>query len=115
MATATKAEDLAMASSFARLLLALNPAPKVAQSASATIAAADRNPRDAIVLPSYDHMEDKFVICAASHAIIPAGGAGAVTDAPSGAKYLPEFKGLVCRISKISEVGRLASGLRSFV
>ncbi|KAE8254731.1 hypothetical protein A4X13_0g3299 [Tilletia indica] len=115
MATATKAGNLAMASSFARRLLALNPAPKVAQSASATIAAADRNPRDAIVVPGYDPLEDKFVICAASHAIIPAGGAGAVTDALTGAKYLPEYKGSICRISEISEVGRLASGLRSFV
>ncbi|KAE8220827.1 hypothetical protein CF326_g8680 [Tilletia indica] len=85
MATATKAENLAMASSFA---------PKT----SAIITAADRNPCDVIVVPGYDHLEDKFVICAASHAIIPAGGAGAVTDALTGAKYLPEDKGSICRI-----------------
>ncbi|KAK0552131.1 hypothetical protein OC846_001802 [Tilletia horrida] len=115
MAVATKAGNLAMSGSFARRLLALNPAPKVAQQAQATVSAADRNPRDAITVPGYDPLEDKFVICAASHTFIPAGGAGAVTDALTGAKYLPEYKGTIDRIAEISEVGRLASGLRSFV
>lgn len=113
MNAAQKAGNLRMAGGFARRLLDLNPAPRAAQTAQQVLTMADRNPRDAIPVPAYDAHERLFVICAASHILIPAGGAGAVEDPLTGAKYLPEFKGSKCKISGISIVGRIASGLRT--
>ncbi|PWN48212.1 putative COP1 [Violaceomyces palustris] len=113
MMEARKANNLAMASSFAKRLLSLSPAPKVAQSAQQIISLADRNPRDAVEVPGYDPLERNFVICAGSHVLIPGGGMGSVQDPLTGARYLPEFKGTLCKISQISEVGRVCSGLRS--
>lgn len=115
MNAAQKASNTKMAGGFARRLLDLNPAARVAQSAQQILAMADRSPRDAIAIPSYDPHERAFVICAASHMLIPAGGLGAAEDPLTGAKYLPEFKGSRCRISQISTVGKIASGLRTWV
>jgi len=36
-----------------------------------------------------------------------------VLDPLTGAKYLPEFRGTLCKVSGISEVGRFATGLRN--
>ena len=98
---------------FARRLLELTPPPKVAQVAQQIVALSDRQPRDTVPLPGYSVHEPDYVICAGSHTLIPAGGANAIEDPLTGAKYLPEFRGSLCRVSEISEVGRLASGLRS--
>jgi len=68
-----------------------------------------------VPVPQYDPHERTFVICPASHSLIPAGGLGAVEDPLTGAKYNPEYKGERCRISQISEIGKIASGLRTFV
>lgn len=105
--------NLAMAGHFARRLLELTPPPKVAQVAQQIVALSDRQPRDTVPLPGYSVHEPDYVICAGSHTLIPAGGANAIEDPLTGAKYLPEFRGSLCRVSEISEVGRLASGLRS--
>lgn len=89
--------------------------PKVEQLAQSVITAADRNPRDAVLVSGYDAHERDFVICAGSQVLIPAGGQGAIEDPFTGAKYLPEFKGSTCRISRISEVGKVGSGLRTWI
>lgn len=115
MNTAQKAGNSKMAGGFARRLLDLNPAARVAQLAQQILSLSDRNPRDAIAVPTYDAHERSFVICAASHALIPAGGMGAVEDPLTGAKYLAEYKGTICRISQISIVGKVASGLRTWL
>lgn len=115
MNAAQKAGNTKMAGGFARRLLDLNPAQRVAQTAQQILTMSDRSPRDAVPIPSYDPHERSFVICAASHMLIPAGGMGAVEDPLTGAKYLPEFKGSICRISQISVVGKVASGLRTWL
>lgn len=71
--------------------------------------AGDRNPRDAVEF-TYDHFSE-FDICAGSLTAIVK-GSPVVTSAYSGAKYLPEFKGTVCRVDGISEVGLPGSGFR---
>ncbi len=114
MTEARKVNNLAMAASFAKRLVALSPAPAVAQKAQQIISLAERSPRDAVEVAGYDPLEQTFVICAGSHRLIAAAGAGSVADPLTGARYLPEFKGSLCKVSQISEVGRLASGLRSF-
>lgn len=117
MNEARKVGNLNLAAGFAKRLLELGPSAKVEQLAQSVISSADRSPRDAIPVPGYDPHERAFVICAGSHALIPAGGAGMaiVEDPLTGAKYLPEYRGTVCKVSQISEVGRVASGLRTWI
>ena len=105
--------NLAMAGHFARRLLELSPPAKVVQVAQQILTLSDRQPRDAVPLPNYSTHEAVYVVCAGSHVLIPNGGAGAVEDPLTGAKYLPEFAGSLCKVSQISEVGKLATGLRS--
>ncbi|EPQ26336.1 uncharacterized protein PFL1_05984 [Pseudozyma flocculosa PF-1] len=114
MTEARKVNNYAMAASFARRLLELSPAPAIAQKAQQIISLAERSPKDAVDVAGYDPLERTFVVCAGSHVLIPAGGVGSVQDPLTGARYLPEFKGTLCRISQISEVGKLGGGLRSF-
>lgn len=108
--------NLKTAAHFAQRLLNLQPPPsaKVEQIARAVLTAADRNPRDAVPVPGYDAHERDYVICAGSLVLIPAGGQGAIEDPLTGAKYLPEFRGTRCKISQISEVGKVGSGLRTW-
>lgn len=115
MNAAQKAGNNKMAGTFAKRLLDLQPSARVAQLAQQIMAAADRNPRDAVPVPNYDPHDRSFVICAGSHVLIPAGGAGAIEDPLTGAKYLPEFKGTRCAVTGITEVGKVASGLRTWV
>ena len=105
--------NLAMAGHFARRLLELNPPAKIVQVTQQILTLSDRQPRDAVPIPSYSTHETVYVVCAGSHVLIPNGGAGAVDDPLTGAKYLPEFVGSLCHVSQISEVGKLATGLRS--
>lgn len=113
MMEARRVGNLAMAGHFARRLVALEPPAKVVQVAQQIISMSDRQPRDAVPVPNYSVHETAYVICAGSHTLIPGGGATAVEDPLTGAKYLPEFRGTLCKVSEISEVGRLATGLRS--
>lgn len=72
-------------------------------------AQAERTPTNAIDI-EYDQFAE-FDICAASFTPIYA-GQPFVQDPLTGAKYLPEFKGQVCRITGVTEIGAPASGLR---
>jgi coatomer protein complex subunit alpha (xenin) len=85
------------------------PYPLHYYQARSVITAGDRNPRDAIEV-SYDHFSE-FDICAASLSPIVKGTA-AVRSPFSGAKYLPEYEGSVCRVDGISQIGLSGSGLR---
>ena len=53
----------------------------------------------------------EFEICSASFTPIYKGSA-AVTEALVGAKYKPEYKGQVCRVTNVTSIGAPASGLR---
>lgn len=113
MMEARRVGNLAMAGHFARRLIELQPPAKVVQVAQQILALSDRQPRDAVPVPGYSTHEAVYVVCAGSHTLIPNGGAGAIEDPLTGAKYLPEYAGSLCTVSQISEVGRLATGLRS--
>ena len=110
---ARRVGNLAMAGHFARRLIELQPPAKVVQVAQQIVSLSDRQPRDVVPVPSYSVHETDYVVCAGSHTLIPAGGANAVLDPLTGAKYLPEFRGTLCKVSGISEVGRFATGLRN--
>lgn len=111
MTTFSKAKNYSTAASFAQRLLDLSPAPPVATQARNTLALANRNPRDALEI-DYDLHSVDFDVCPSSLTPI-LGGAPRVTDPFTGAAYHPQFKGTLCAVSRVTEVGAMASGLKS--
>ncbi|XP_058556945.1 coatomer subunit alpha [Neofelis nebulosa] len=104
-----KLKNFKTAATFARRLLELGPKPEVAQQTRKILSACEKNPTDACQL-SYD-MHNPFDICAASHRPIYRGKP--VEKCPlSGACYSPEFKGQVCKVTTVTEIGKDVIGLR---
>jgi coatomer protein complex subunit alpha (xenin) len=83
-----------------------------AKQAKKIKAQCERNPQDQIDI-DFDSFAE-FDICAASFTPIYS-GSPSVSDPFTGAKYHPQYKGSVCRISDVTEIGAPASGLRLFV
>jgi len=104
----TKAGNASTAAKFARKLLDLNPDPKIVSLARQRIAAGDRNPRDAVEI-SYDEFTE-FEICAASYSAIYK-GSPSVRCPYTDAAFLPEFKGTLDPLTRLTEIGAVASGL----
>nr|KAF6315929.1 COPI coat complex subunit alpha [Pipistrellus kuhlii] len=104
-----KLKNFKTAATFARRLLELGPKPEVAQQTRKILAACEKNPTDAYQL-NYD-MHNPFDICAASYRPIYRGKP--VEKCPlSGACYSPEFKGQICRVTTVTEIGKDVIGLR---
>uniref|UniRef100_UPI00358FCA42 coatomer subunit alpha isoform X1 n=1 Tax=Myxine glutinosa TaxID=7769 RepID=UPI00358FCA42 len=104
-----KLKNFSMAAAFARRLLELGPRPDVAAQARRVLAACEKAPGDAHRL-NYDQ-HNPFDICAASYRPIYRGKP--VEKCPlSGACYSPEFKGQVCHVTKVTEIGKDVIGLR---
>ncbi|KAJ6114672.1 coatomer subunit alpha [Penicillium sp. IBT 16267x] len=97
---------------FANRMLANGGSAKLLDQARRIKAQCERNPSDAIDI-EFDQFAE-FDICAASFTPIFS-GSPCVTDLFSGAKYHEQYKGSVCRISEVTEIGAPASGLRLFV
>ncbi|WVQ95246.1 hypothetical protein IAU59_002341 [Kwoniella sp. CBS 9459] len=103
----------ATAAVFARRLIDSKPsAAQVITQARSVLAQGDRNPRDAHEI-TYDQFTS-FDICPASLTPIYQGSPSVISPY-TGSKYLPEYKGTVCKVDEISQVGLTASGLRSKV
>jgi len=104
-----KLKNYKTAGSFARRLLELGPKPEVAQQTRKILQACDKNPTDEHKLNYDEH--NPFDICAGS--FVPIYKGGECETAPlSGAKYCPEFKGEVCRVDGVSQVGKGVAGLK---
>ena len=73
------------------------------------LALSDRNPTNAIEI-DYDGFSE-FTVCPGSLTPIYA-GQPSVEDPYTGAKYKPEFKGKLCKITQVTEVGKVGSGLK---
>lgn len=97
---------------FANRVLANGGAAKLLEQAKKIKAQCERNPSDQIDI-EFDQFAE-FDICAASYTPIFS-GSPCVTDPFTGAKYHEQYKGSVCRISEVTEIGAPASGLRLFV
>ena len=69
----------------------------------------ERNPNDAVEI-EFDHFAE-FDICAASYTPIYSGSAFEVC-AFDGSKYQTKYKGTVCRVCGVCEVGKNGSGLK---
>ncbi|KAI9441289.1 coatomer subunit alpha-2 [Lactarius indigo] len=104
----TKAGNSGSAAKFARKLLDLDPDPKIVSMARQRIAASDRNPRDAVEI-SYDEFTE-FEICAASYTPIYK-GSPSVRCPYTDAAFLPEFKGTLDPLTRLTEIGAVSSGL----
>merc|ERR1712142_741768 len=104
-----KLKNYKTAGSFARRLLELGPKPEVAQQTRKILQACDKNPTDEHKLNYDEH--NQFDICAASFVPIYK-GAECETAPLSGAKYCPQFKGEVCRVDGVSQVGKGVAGLK---
>lgn len=109
MSQSFKYKNFSSASRFAARYLELVSSGTKAEQARKIKARADANGTDAIKI-DYDQYAE-FDICAATHTPIYA-GAPFVQDPLTKAKYLPEFKGKLCSVSKITAIGAPASGLR---
>ncbi|XP_005203500.1 coatomer subunit alpha isoform X1 [Bos indicus x Bos taurus] len=104
-----KLKNFRTAAAFARRLLELGPKPEVAQQTRKILSACEKNPTDAYQL-NYD-MHNPFDICAASYRPIYRGKP--VEKCPlSGACYSPEFKGQICKVTTVTEIGKDVIGLR---
>ncbi|KAJ8034907.1 Coatomer subunit alpha [Holothuria leucospilota] len=104
-----KIKNFKTASSFARRLLELGPKPDVATQTRKILQACEKNLTDAHKLQYDEH--NPFDICAASYRPIYRGKP--VEKCPlSGACYLPQYKGEVCRVTKVTEIGKDCIGLR---
>ncbi|KAB8073691.1 coatomer WD associated region-domain-containing protein [Aspergillus leporis] len=105
-------KNYSSALSFANRMLANGGSPKLLEQARKIKTQCERSPQDKIDI-EFDQFAE-FDICAASHTPIY-GGSPSVSDPFTGAKYHEQYKGTVCRISDVTEIGAPASGLRLFV
>ncbi|KAG9190177.1 Coatomer, alpha subunit [Alternaria panax] len=106
---AHKNKQLNTALNFANALLDRTGNAKMKEAAKRVKTVAERNPSDVIEI-DFDQFAD-FDICAASFTPIYS-GMPSVTSPYSGAKYHARYKGTVCRIDGITQIGAPASGLR---
>ncbi|KAE8153991.1 coatomer WD associated region-domain-containing protein [Aspergillus avenaceus] len=105
-------KNYSSALSFANRMVANGGSAKLLDQARKIKAQCERSPQDKIDI-EFDQFAE-FDICAASHTPIY-GGSPSVSDPFTGAKYHEQYKGTVCRISDVTEIGAPASGLRLFV
>ncbi|KAE8338575.1 hypothetical protein BDV24DRAFT_137948 [Aspergillus arachidicola] len=105
-------KNFSSALSFANRMLANGGSPKLLDQARKIKTQCERSPQDKIDI-EFDQFAE-FDICAASHSPIYS-GSPSVSDPFTGAKYHEQYKGTVCRISDVTEIGAPASGLRLYV
>lgn len=109
MGFANKNKQLNTALNFANALLDRTGNAKMKETAKRVKAVAERNPSDAIEI-DFDTFAD-FEICAASYT--PIYGGSQSTSCPyDGSKYHGKYKGTVCKICEVCQIGAPASGLR---
>ncbi|KAK0757582.1 hypothetical protein N5P37_009596 [Trichoderma harzianum] len=108
---AIKSKNYNSALGFANRIIANGGSSKIVENAKKTKAQCERNPNDAIEI-EFDQFAE-FEICAASHTPIYS-GAPFEECAFDGSKYHSSFKGSVCRVCGVCEIGKHGSGLRLF-
>lgn len=104
-----KIKNFKTASSFARRLLELGPKPEIAQQTRKILQACEKNPTNAVKL-EYDEL-NPFSLCCMTYTPIYRGKPEEKCPLCQ-ASYQPEFKGTICKICKVAEVGRPSSGLK---
>ncbi|KAK5743425.1 hypothetical protein LTR17_002600 [Elasticomyces elasticus] len=106
---AQKNKQMGSALGFANALIEKGTNAKFKETARKVKTAAERSPTDALDV-DFDSFTE-FDLCGASFTPIYAGDAS--SSCPfDGTKYLPKYKGTVCGVCNICEVGKPGSGLR---
>jgi len=106
---AFKIKNFKTAASFARRLLELGPKPDVAAQTRKIIQACEKNLTDNVQF-NYDEL-NPFTICSISHTPIYRGKPEEKCPLCQ-ASYQPEFKGQLCKICGVAEIGRPGSGMK---
>ncbi|XP_069697001.1 coatomer subunit alpha-like isoform X2 [Periplaneta americana] len=104
-----KLKNYKTAASFAQRLLEQGPRQEVAQQARMILQACDRNPVDAHQLQYDGH--NPFSLCGRTYRPIYRGKPEEKCPL-CGVSYMPQFKGTVCAICLVAEVGKDTVGLR---
>uniref|UniRef100_T1J5P8 Coatomer subunit alpha n=1 Tax=Strigamia maritima TaxID=126957 RepID=T1J5P8_STRMM len=104
-----KLKNLKTAASFARRLLELGPKPEVGAHTRKILQLCDKNPVDEHQVAYDEH--NPFNICAATYKPIYRGKAEEKCPL-CWSSYMPEFKGKVCTVCTVSEIGKDCIGLR---
>lgn len=112
MKEAFKHKNYLLTSFFASEYLKVVTSGRGAEDAKRIKARADANPSDAVDI-EFDQFSE-FDICPATLTPIYK-GSPTVSEPITGARYHPDAKGNICKITGISTVGAPASGLRLFV
>lgn len=97
------------AASLAKRLLELGPRPEVAQQARKILQACDSNPTNELQLNYDEH--NPFALCGYSYTPIYRGKPEEKCPLCL-ASYLPKYKGCVCNVCKVAEIGKDTIGLR---
>ena len=104
-----KLKNYKTAASFARRLLELGPRADVATQTRKILQACDKTPNDEHPL-DYDEL-NPFTVC--GHSFKPIYRGKPEEKCPfCSASYLPQFKGRICRVCLISQVGKASTGLK---
>ncbi|KAL2877489.1 hypothetical protein SGCOL_007233 [Colletotrichum sp. CLE4] len=111
MQLAIRNKNYGSALSFANRIIANGGSSKLTENAKKAKAQCERNPSDAIEI-EFDQFAE-FDICAASHSPIYS-GTSYEECAFDGSKYHSKYKGTVCKVCGVCEIGKHGSGLKLF-
>ncbi|KAI1340692.1 Coatomer, alpha subunit [Xylariaceae sp. FL0016] len=111
MNLAARSRNYSSALSFANRILANGGAARILENAKRTKTQCERNPHDAVEI-EYDQFAE-FDICAASFTPIYSGTAYEEC-AFDGSRYHAKYKGTVCKVCDVCEIGKHGSGLKLF-
>ncbi|KAK3384819.1 coatomer WD associated region-domain-containing protein [Podospora didyma] len=111
MNLAVRSKNYNTALSFANRILANGGGGKILDTARKIKAQCERNPHDAVEI-EFDQFAE-FEVCAASHTPIYS-GTSYEECAFDGSKYHTKYKGTVCAVCGVCEVGKHGSGLKLF-
>ncbi|KAF2102257.1 Coatomer, alpha subunit [Rhizodiscina lignyota] len=109
---AHKNKQLSSALSFANSLIEKGTNAKFKESARKIKAVCERNPNDTVDI-EFDQFAE-FDICAASYTPIYSGSPSSACPF-DGVKYHSKYKGTVCKVCEVAQIGAPASGIRLFV
>merc|ERR1711972_1312445 len=106
---AFKLKNFRTAASFARRLLELGPKPEVAQQTRKILQACDKGGQDEVTLAYDEH--NPFRLCAKTYVPIYQGKPEEKCPLCN-SSFQPSFKGTLCPICTVSEIGKDCIGLR---